>query len=131
MQTTTTRLRTSDAEREETAVVLRAAMGEGRLDLTEGEERLAAAYAAKFGDELRALTADLPPTLDPRARRSLRRHGSFLLIAAGVLTGLWLLSGAAFFWPVIPIAFLVVGFTKHMRYGHWRPEYSLGHGHRH
>lgn len=134
MQTTTIRLRTSDAEREEVAEVLRAAMGEGRLDLTEGEERLAAAYAAKFSDELRALTTDLPGVITPRARaatrRSLRRHGSFLLIAAGVLTGLWMLSGAAFFWPVFPIAFLVMGFARHARYGHWRPEYTFGHGHR-
>ena len=54
------RLRTSDAEREQIAEILRAAMTEGRLDLTEGEERLAAAYAAKFRDELAPLTADLP-----------------------------------------------------------------------
>lgn len=139
--TTTTRLRTSDTEREEIAEILRAAMAEGRLDLDEGEERLAAAYAAKFGDELTVLTADLPhggrralartPGARAATRRWLFRHASFILIAAGVLTGLWMLSGAAFFWPAIPLTFLVIGFGKHLRYGRWRPEYSFGHGYRH
>ncbi|WP_430791371.1 DUF1707 SHOCT-like domain-containing protein [Actinoplanes sp. G11-F43] len=135
MSTVTTRLRTSDAERETVAEILRAAIGEGRLDLTEGEERLAAAYAAKFGDELTALTADLPGAgrralvKAPSTRRSLRRHASFILIAAGVMTALWMLSGAAFYWPAIPLTFLVVGLFKHARYGRWRPEYSFGHGH--
>ena len=40
------RLRTSDKEREQVAEILRAAMTEGRLDLAEGEERLAAAYSS-------------------------------------------------------------------------------------
>ena len=131
------RLRTSDAEREQVAEILRAAMAEGRLDLSEGEERLTTTYAAKFRDELTGLTADLPgggrhalartPQARAATRRSLRRHGSFVLIAAGVLVGLWLLSGAEFFWPVIPLTFLVVGLFKHARYGRWQPEYSFGH----
>ncbi|MEV4276646.1 DUF1707 SHOCT-like domain-containing protein [Actinoplanes xinjiangensis] len=135
------RLRTSDVEREETAEILRAAMAEGRLDLTEGEERLAGAYAAKFRDELAPLTADLPfggrralartPAARAATRRSLTRHTSLILIVAGVLTGVWLLSGADFFWPVIPLTFLVVGLFKHARYGRWRPEYTFGHHHRH
>ena len=54
------RMRTSDAEREQVATILRAAMSEGRLTLEEGEERLTAVYAAKFRDELGPLTADLP-----------------------------------------------------------------------
>jgi hypothetical protein len=135
------RLRTSDAEREETAEILRAAMAEGRLDLTEGEERLAGAYAAKFRDELAPLTADLPfggrqalartPAARAATRRSLSRHAGFILILAGVLTGVWMLSNATFFWPVIPLTFLVIGLFKHARYGRWRPEYSFGHHHRH
>ncbi|MDI6102485.1 DUF1707 domain-containing protein [Actinoplanes sp. NEAU-A12] len=136
-----TRLRTSDTEREQVAEILRAAMAEGRLDLAEGEERLATTYAAKFRDELTGLTVDLPgggrhalartPGARAATRRSLHRHGSFILIAAGVLTGLWLLSGADFFWPIIPLAFLVVGLFKHARYGRWSPEYSFGHWARH
>ncbi|BBH67191.1 hypothetical protein ACTI_38760 [Actinoplanes sp. OR16] len=133
-----TRLRTSDTEREQVAEILRAAMAEGRLDLGEGEERLAAAYAAKYRDELAPLTADLPdggraalartPTARAATRRSLRRHGSFILILAGVLTGLWMLSGAHFFWPVIPIAFLVMGLIRHARHGRYEFRYSYAHG---
>ena len=54
------RLRASDAEREQVAQVLRAAMTEGRLTLAEGEERLGQAYAAAYRDELTPLVADLP-----------------------------------------------------------------------
>ncbi|MEU4423408.1 DUF1707 domain-containing protein [Actinoplanes sp. NPDC024001] len=140
MNPTQTRLRTSDAEREQVAEILRAAMSEGRLDLTEGEERLTTAYAATFRDELHPLTADLPDggrqalARTPRARaatrRSLQRHASFILVIAGLLTGLWMLSGAQFFWPVIPLAFLVIGLIRHARHGHYRIEYTVGrHGH--
>jgi Domain of unknown function (DUF1707) len=54
------RLRASDAEREETANRLHQALGEGRLNLAETEERVAAAYAAQYRDELPPLLADLP-----------------------------------------------------------------------
>lgn len=120
------RLRTSDTEREEIATVLRAAMTEGRLTLTEGEERLGACYAAKFRDELQPLTADLPgngraalastPEAVAATRRETRSHVASVLIVVGVLTGLWALSGAQFFWPIIPIFFLLM---------------SLRHGRRH
>ncbi len=121
------RLRTSDTEREQVATILRAAMTEGRLTLEEGEERLGACYAAKFRDELLPLTADLPdngrralaetPEAVAATRRDLRRHAGFVVAMAFFLTGLWLLSGAHFFWPVIPLIFLFVGLMRHAR-GH-------------
>ncbi|MEV6300741.1 DUF1707 domain-containing protein [Actinoplanes sp. NPDC051861] len=134
------RIRTSDAEREQVAEILRAAMSEGRLDLTEGEERLASAYASKYRDELKPLTQDLPdggrralahtPQARAATRRSLQRHASFILVIAGLLTGLWMLSNATFFWPAIPLTFLVIGLIKHARYGRYRFEYTVGrHGH--
>jgi hypothetical protein len=46
-----------------------------------------------------------------------------VLVIAVVLTGLWLLSGAHFFWPFIPLAFLVMGLVRHARYGHYRQHY--------
>jgi len=139
--TTRPRVRTSDTEREQIAEILRAAMAEGRLDMTEGEERLATAYGATFRDELQPLTADLPdggrhalartPAARAANRRSLRRHAGFAMIVAGVLTGIWMLSGADFFWPIIPISFLIVGLIKHARYGRWHPEYTFGNWIRH
>ncbi|WP_328467491.1 DUF1707 domain-containing protein [Actinoplanes sp. NBC_00393] len=139
-QAPTARLRASDAEREHVADILRANMTEGRLDLAEGEERLATAYAARFRDELHPLTADLPdggrralartPQARVATRRSLQRHASFIMVIAGVLTGVWLLSGADFFWPMIPLAFLVIGLIRHARYGRYKLEYTVGrHGH--
>lgn len=137
--TGTTRMRTSDQEREQIAEILRAAMTEGRLTLEEGEERLASAYAAKYRDELGPLTADLPdggrralaetPQARLATRRHLRRHANFVVLAALFLTGLWVLSGAHFFWPAIPLVFLVMGLVRHARwrrYGHsYHPHYRV------
>ena len=52
--------RASDAERADTVARLHAALGVGRLDLTETDERVAAAYAARHRHELAALLTDLP-----------------------------------------------------------------------
>ncbi|WP_213456855.1 DUF1707 SHOCT-like domain-containing protein [Rhizomonospora bruguierae] len=123
------RIRTSDAEREQIAQVLRAAMGEGRLTLVEGEERLAAAYAATYRDELPPLTADLPAqgrealARTPQARaetnRRLRWHGARLVAVAAVLTGLWVLSGAHFFWPAVPLMILTFVFLRRLRWARY------------
>jgi hypothetical protein len=53
-------LRVSDADRHRVAELLREAAGEGRLDLDELDERLAAAYAAKTYADLVPITVDLP-----------------------------------------------------------------------
>ena len=131
------RLRTSDTEREQVAEILRAAMAEGRLTLEEGEERLGQVYAAKYRDELAPLTADLPdngrqaladtPQAQAATRRGVRRHAGFVAFAALFLTSLWALSGAHFFWPLIPLVFLVMGLMRHARYGRYRHEYSYRH----
>ena len=124
------RLRTSDTEREQIAVILRTAMTEGRLTLEEGEERLGAVYAAKYRDELAPLTADLPnggrqalaetPEARAATRRGVRRHAGFVALVAVLLTALWLPSAPQFFWPIIPLAFLFMGLARHARYGQHR-----------
>ncbi len=53
-------LRISDDDRHQVAEVLRQAAGEGRIDLSELDERLEAAYAAKTYADLVPITADLP-----------------------------------------------------------------------
>src|SRR5262245_40687457 len=70
--TETPRVRTSDAERERVAEQLRAAVGEGRLSLEEGDERLATLYTTKYRDELGPLVADLP---NPAGEARRGRHG--------------------------------------------------------
>lgn len=124
------RMRASDEEREQIAGQVRNAMTEGRLDLQEGEQRLAAVYAARYRDELAPLTADLPgggrpprttedQQRDVDVRQGLRRHATVVVAVAAVLTGLFFLSHAHFFWPAIPIIFMVVGLSRHARYGSW------------
>ncbi|MFE0811039.1 DUF1707 domain-containing protein [Streptomyces sp. NPDC058794] len=53
-------LRASDADRERVAEVLRDALAEGRLDMSEFEERLDATYSARTYGELAPITRDLP-----------------------------------------------------------------------
>jgi hypothetical protein len=53
-------MRVSDAERQAAADRLRGALGEGRLDLTEYDNRLGRAYAAVTYADLDRLFADLP-----------------------------------------------------------------------
>ncbi|MGY1615484.1 DUF1707 domain-containing protein [Geodermatophilus sp. SYSU D00691] len=54
-------LRISDRDRHAAAERLRLALGEGRLDLLEYEDRLTRAYAAVTRADLEPLFADLPP----------------------------------------------------------------------
>ena len=126
------RVRTSDAEREQVAAILRAAVSEGRLSLEEGDERLARAYAARYRDELEPLTTDLPgggwdalgrtPEAIAAVRRKLRRHGAGVVLVAGILIGLWALSGAHFFWPLIPLMILAFSFARRrMWLRYWGP----------
>jgi Domain of unknown function (DUF1707) len=137
------RLRASDAEREQVATILRAAVTEGRLNLEEGDERLAKAYAATYRDDLRPLTEDLPdggtqalrdtPEAVAAIRRRLRRHGAFVFVVAGLLVGAWVLSGAHFFWPLLPLLFLGFGLLRHWRFSRWwryggGPGPGYGHG---
>lgn len=61
-------VRASDAERAAAADRLHAALGEGRLDLAETEDRLATAYAARYRCDLLPLFADLPAPEPPGLR---------------------------------------------------------------
>ncbi|MFZ0379670.1 MAG: DUF1707 domain-containing protein [Solirubrobacteraceae bacterium] len=54
-------LRASDAEREQTAEILRVAASEGRLDVEELEDRLGTVYTVRTRTELERLIADVDP----------------------------------------------------------------------
>jgi hypothetical protein len=58
-------MRAADSDREAVAEQLRSALGEGRLDLHEYDERVQRAYAAKTYAELKELLTDLPETVPP------------------------------------------------------------------
>ncbi len=123
----TSDLRASDAERERTAEVLHEAAGEGRLTLDELEERLAAAYAARYRHELPALTADLPATTREDAARSgtwsrvtalppgFVIHVAIVAVLATTLLVRWALLGGPWFWPAGPLFWLAVSVLIHAR----------------
>lgn len=91
-------LRASDAERERVADALRRHHVDGRIDTDELQERLERCYAARTGDELAALLADLPGEAPPRRPYPRAGHTRWPL-AAAVL--------------VVLLAFATVGAVAH------------------
>ncbi|MFI5606201.1 DUF1707 domain-containing protein [Amycolatopsis sp. NPDC051903] len=65
-------MRASDADREQVAQVLHQALSEGRITMTELEERLSTVYAAKTVGELKPVTRDLPVGNTPTASTALQ-----------------------------------------------------------
>jgi hypothetical protein len=146
-------IRASDADRERVARILRAATGEGLLTLDEADERLAAAYATRYVHELGPLTADLPgqgrPLIDepvppsegerrwggegrwsgerggrPGHGARVTWHAVTVALIAAILVSAWIGSGAHFFWPLWPIAFLAFGVFRHARWSGHHPGWS-------
>jgi hypothetical protein len=72
-------LRCSDVDRERVAEALRQAAGDGRLTLTELEERLDATFKARTYGDLQPITADLPqgPYPIPGATTSPQRRPTY------------------------------------------------------
>jgi hypothetical protein len=117
------RMRAADADRHQVADRLRAALEEGRLDLTEYDERLQGAYAAKTYGDLDRLLTDLPnaapvvpspPPAPPEAiaaeRSGLTRAWLAHVWAPWIKTAVWLTVfwtvafvfavDSVFYWPV-------------------------------
>ena len=119
-------LRASDEDRERAAAALGVHYAAGRLDQSELDQRLKAAYAARDQSQLQGLLADLP-ALPPgelelrrefnARRRQLRRR---MLQESGgglapfvVCTVIWAASGASgFFWPVFVLLAVLVPLIK-------------------
>ena len=106
-------LRASDTDREWVGDRLREAHADGRLDLTEFQQRLDQCYAAKTLGELVELVKDLPRPVDLDVRRSVGRSGRrrwrlgplapvlIALILVAAVTGhhlLWLAIPLFLFW---------------------------------
>jgi hypothetical protein len=130
-------MRASDHDRERVVQALQEQVGEGRLTLTEFEERSSEAYStAKTVGDLRALTNDLPvdplappkpplaswqqpypmPAVPPWAQRTyngtppFRRGVHPVRIAATVLISMWIIAvivGTAFHFPFFLMLFFV------------------------
>jgi Domain of unknown function (DUF1707) len=112
----------SDAERHEVASIVQTAGGEGRLTLTETEERLTAVYATRYRHELAELTRDLPqqrPALRRMPARPLRIHAAVVVLVSALLVTSWVASGAVFFWPLFPMMWLTLSLVVRTRLD-WR-----------
>lgn len=120
-------MRAADTDRVAVAQRLQQAVDEGRLDITDFDDRLQRAYAAKTYGELDRLVADLPA---PAAEVALAKSGgksiarreelaaewrkwagmSVLLLTIWTVTSV-ATGGPIFFWPMFPVgiwaAFLV------------------------
>lgn len=81
------RIRISDADRERAAERLHTALSEGRITVSELEERLAVVYAARYEDDLLPPFADLPggAPIAPRAGLTIPAEKP-LVIKSGVGT---------------------------------------------
>ena len=121
MNSPTTGIRASDAEREQVAKLLQTAAGEGRLTPEEAGERLAQASSARFRDDLDLLVADLPSATHelPRMRSVPRGFwvvGGLLRVAAFI--GFMLLFWRIAFWPMLLFGmFGLFTMTRAMRFG--------------
>jgi hypothetical protein len=112
-------MRAADTDRERVADQLREALGEGRLDLHEYDERLRDAYAAKTYGDLDRLLTDLPSTAPvvpaqvPAAPPAPARGATAAWLGhlwvpwartAILLSAIWLITsigsaGSAYYWP--------------------------------
>ncbi|MBE2315453.1 DUF1707 domain-containing protein [Solirubrobacter sp. CPCC 204708] len=112
-------LRVGDDDRERVVGALQRHARAGRLDPVELDERLEAALSAKTFRELESLTADLPDeTRTPQALRrrkvgELRGHLGFWITVSVICLAVWAATGADYFWPLWPIAFIGLTVVLH------------------
>ena len=113
MTTTPETLRTSEDQREHTANLLREHFQQGRLSIDELAERLGVAFAARTHRELDALLSDLPAQGPQATARALPRNVRAFLLVNALLVGIWLLTGAGYFWPMWPFLGWGIGLAAH------------------
>jgi hypothetical protein len=106
-------MRAADADRQAVADKLRIALGEGRLELHEYDERVQRAYSAKTYGDLSPLLADLPDATakpvapvvaHPTATWLQQVWGSWVPVAV-ITTVVWMISSIGsnqliYYWPV-------------------------------
>lgn len=119
-------LRAGDVDREFVAERLREALNEGRLTLTEYDDRLQETYAARTYGDLKNLLSDLP-TVAPTAKSQivpssvptppsmtqptqppphgltaqwLAKEWSDWLTLTVILSVIWLIAGGGYYWPI-------------------------------
>jgi hypothetical protein len=140
-------MRAGDGDRQAVADQLKAALNEGRLDLSEYDERLQKTYGAKTYGDLQGLLDDLPGTVPPahsqvqsyqapsapqagppESPSAGRQVANWVGPYAGLIvvcTIIWAITSASaghltYYWPVwmlIPLIFGVLGRMGHGSHG--------------
>ena len=114
MEDMSNQMRASDQDREQVVARLNEAVGKGLLTLPEAEERIAAAYKARYLDDLPPLTVDLPdPTPPKRSREHRPRFDPRLLVVVAALAAVIVVTHGWLI-PLIPLVILAV------KFGPWR-----------
>ena len=127
------KLRAADADREAVADRLRKSHTEGRLDMTEFQQRLERCYEAKTVGELEELLTDLPREEQgiERYPRGLLRPWRWRFVPLAPLIFAVLLISALsghhhFFWLWIPLAFFIWRMCWWRRWWHVRDRGGSG-----
>ena len=106
----------SDDERREISQLLRRHFEEGRLTLTEYEERTEQAFGAKVYADFDGILDDLPvpakmtlPLAPPGMRQpsaldGFRSHLNVYLVISAFLIFIWAFTSRGYFWPAWPMA---------------------------
>ena len=124
-------VRASNSEREAFAATIGKASEEGRITVTEADDRLTRIYAVTFREELPGIVADLPkeswpvdygrPQPQAPARRGnewnfgLTAHVAFVAVIALGAIAAWTHSRVPFFWPAFPMFWLGLSVFVHYR----------------
>ena len=115
-------LRAADADRERIAERLRKSHAEGRLDMTEFQQRLERCYESKTMGQLDELVKDLPRQDEPAERPPFAGFRPERLALVPILIALFVLSAAVghpVFLLCIPLLFLFWRMSSYRRRRGW------------
>lgn len=124
-------IRASDAERDAVVEALRRHAADGRLTMTEFEDRVAEALAARTRGALSPVLRELPPLAEPSQQGETRRPRSpvrlpqFVIMAVIAVAVIAMLRVGAW-WMIFPMFWIVGGMTRTGACGSHR---AARHGH--
>jgi hypothetical protein len=104
----------SDRERDEAASLVSQAVGEGRLGIEEGVQRIDAVLRSRHRHEIRTLVADLPTRASATITRPLafaQLRTGLLVAAAAVIFAAVLVQALFGLWELWPLAVVVLGWS--------------------